>query len=301
MPGSNATFASIGPDSPARIAAESPIHPHHSPFSDWYINVSRPERALILGAGQGSRLLPLTEQLPKCLLDLGDGRSMLEWQLRGLVEAGIGEAVVVTGFRSDLVEQALQRITPAGMTVRTLFNPFYKLADNLASCWMARAELRAPCLILNGDTLFEPEIARRLLAAPAAPITVTIDRKPGYDADDMKVEVDGDRLRAIGKTLSADRVNGESIGFLRFEAEGAALFVAELERTMRTAEGPGLWYLSAINRLASAGADIRVASIEGLQWGELDFPADLTYVRTLAAGWLGAGATPQTAQVSAAA
>ena len=261
--------------------------------------MSRPERALILGAGQGSRLLPLTEQLPKCLLDLGNGRSMLEWQLRGLMEAGIGEAVVVTGFRSDLVEQALQRITPAGMTVRTLFNPFYKLADNLASCWMARSELRAPCLILNGDTLFEPEIARRLLAAPAAPSTVTIDRKAGYDADDMKVEVEGDRLRAIGKTLSADRVNGESIGFLRFDSNGAALFIAELERTMRTAEGPGLWYLSAINRLAGAGADIRVASIEGLQWGELDFPADLAYVRTLAAGWLGADATAKTAKVSA--
>lgn len=247
--------------------------------------MSRFERALILGAGQGSRLLPLTEQLPKCLLDLS-GRSMLEWQLRALAETGIRETVVVTGFRADLVEDALTRITPLGMTVRTLFNPFYKLADNLASCWMARAELRGPCLVLNGDTLFEPEIARRLLAAPSAPITVTIDRKPGYDADDMKVEVEGDRLRAIGKTLSAERVNGESIGFLRFDTEGAAVFVAELERTMRTAEGPGLWYLSAINRLAGAGADIRVTSIEGLQWGELDFPADLVYVRELASGWL---------------
>lgn len=211
---------------------------------------------------------------------------MLEWQLRALAETGIRETVVVTGFRSDLVEAAIERIAPLGMTVRTLFNPFYKLADNLASCWMARAELRGPCLVLNGDTLFEPEIARRLLAAPAAPIVVTIDRKPGYDADDMKVEVEGGSLRAIGKTLSAERVNGESIGFLRFDVEGAALFVAELERTMRTAEGPGLWYLSAINRLAGGGADIRVASIEGLQWGELDFPADLVYVRELAAGWI---------------
>jgi choline kinase len=251
----------------------------------------RLERALILAAGQGSRLLPLTEQLPKCLLDLS-GRSMLEWQLRGLAEIGIRETTVVTGFRADLVDEALLRITPAGMTVRTLFNPFYKLADNLASCWMARdALLSGPGLVLNGDTLFEPEIARRLAAAPKAPITVTIDRKPGYDADDMKVEVEGDRLRAIGKTLSADRVNGESIGFLRFDVDGAALFVAELERTMRTPEGPGLWYLSAIHRLAQGGADIRVVSIEGLQWGELDFPADLTYVRELASGWP-AGATP---------
>lgn len=247
--------------------------------------MTQPQRAVILSAGQGSRLLPLTEQMPKCLLDLC-GRSMLEWQLRGLSQMGVPEAVVVTGFHPELVEAELRRVTPQNMRVRTLYNPFYKLADNLASCWMARAELSGSCMILNGDTLFEPAIAGRLLAAPPAPITVTIDRKPGYDADDMKVETEGDRLRAIGKTLSADRVNGESIGFLRFEADGAALFVDELERTMRTAEGPGKWYLSAINRLAESGADIRVVSIEGLEWGELDFPDDLTQVRALATDWL---------------
>lgn len=253
--------------------------------------MSRPQRALILSAGQGSRLLPLTEQMPKCLLDLG-GRSMLHWQLRALDRMGVPEAVIVTGFHPELVEAELKTITLTQLRVRTLYNPFYKLADNLASCWMARAELSGPCMILNGDTLFEPEIAARLIAAPAAPITVTIDRKPGYDADDMKVETEGDRLRAIGKALTADRVNGESIGFLRFDTDGAALFVAELERTMRTPEGPGLWYLSAINRLAAAGADVRVVSIEGLQWGELDFPADLTHVREMAGGWLAAERAP---------
>lgn len=251
-------------------------------------NPSRPERALILSAGQGSRLLPLTEDLPKCLIDLC-GRSMLEWQLRALAEVGVAEAVVVTGFRSERVESALQQATPAGLRVRTLFNPFYKLADNLASCWMARAELAGPCLILNGDTLFEPEIARRLIAAPPAPITVTIDRKAGYDDDDMKVQTQADRgadrLRAIGKKLTAEQSNGESIGFLRFDAAGAARFVAEIDRTMRTPEGPGLWYLSAIHRLAQGDGDVRVVSIEGLQWGELDFPADLPPARALAQEW----------------
>jgi choline kinase len=247
--------------------------------------VTRPQRALILSAGQGSRLLPHTEQLPKCLLALG-GRSLLEWQLRALESVGIRETVVVTGFMPGLVEAELMQCTPPRMRVRTLYNPFYKLADNLASCWMAREELSGPCLLLNGDTLFEPAIAARLMASPGAPITVTIDRKPGYDADDMKVETEGDRLRAIGKRLAPERVNGESIGLLRFEAEGAALFVEELERTMRTPEGPGLWYLSAIHRLAQGGADVRALSIEGLEWGELDYPADLERARSLASGWL---------------
>ncbi len=256
----------------------------------------KPYRAIILSAGQGSRLLPHTEQTPKCLLPLG-GRSMLAWQLHALAEAGVREAVVVTGFRDDLVQRELERHTPRGLSVRTLFNPFYKLADNLASCWMARDAMDAPFLILNGDTLIEPGIAARLLAAPAAPITVTIDRKAGYDADDMKVSTQAssaqagrsERLTAIGKTLAAAEVTGESIGFLRFDAEGAARFVAELERTMRTPEGPKLWYLSAIDRLARAGLEVRVASIEGLEWAELDFPADLVRCRAIAAGWSAQG------------
>jgi len=135
-------------------------------------NMPRAERAVILSAGQGSRLLPLTEDLPKCLLDL-EGRSMLEWQLRALAAVGVPEAVVITGFRSEKVEAAVEQIAPRGLRVRTLFNPFYKVADNLASCWMARGELRGNCLLINGDTLFEPAIARRLIEAPSRATTTT--------------------------------------------------------------------------------------------------------------------------------
>ena len=148
------------------------------------------------------------------------------------------------------------------------------------------SDLAGPSLILNGDTLFEPAIARQLLAAPEAPITVTIDRKARYDDDDMKVTTEGDHLRAIGKKLPRETVNGESIGFLRFNAAGAATFVAELERTMRTLDGTSLWYLSAINRLAGEGVDVRCASIEGLQWAELDYLSDLERCRQLATGWV---------------
>ena len=190
----------------------------------------------------------------------------------GLAEAGVAEAAIVTGFRSDLVESILPGITPPGMRVRTLFNPFYKVADNLASCWLARAELSGPSLILNGDTLFEPVIARRLLASPEAPITVTIDRKARYDDDDMKVITEGDHLRAIGKKLPRETVNGESIGFLRFSAPGAATFVAELERTMRTLEGTSLWYLSAINRLAGQRRGCALCFHRGTAVGRTGLP-----------------------------
>ncbi|NKF23313.1 NTP transferase domain-containing protein [Solimonas marina] len=241
-------------------------------------------RAVILSAGQGSRLLPLTEKRPKCLIDLS-GRSLLEWQLLALRHAGVSEAVVVTGFAADQVDQMLAAHTPAGMTVRTVFNPFYNVSDNLATCWLIREELRDGGLILNGDTLIEPEIAMRLLSAPAAPVTVTIDRKGDYDADDMKVQTEDGQLRAIGKTLPMSIVDGESIGFLRFDADGAARFIADLERMMRSGEGIKLWYLSTINRLVQDGCEVRVESIEGLDWGEMDFLADVESNRALTAPW----------------
>lgn len=247
-------------------------------------------KAIILSAGQGSRLLPLTADRPKCLISLS-GSSLLEWQLRGLAAAGITEAVVVTGFGADQVDQAIAALALPGLAVRTLFNPFYAVADNLASCWMARGEMSGAFLILNGDTLFEPEIARRLAAPEQGrrPITVTIDRKPAYDADDMKVATSGDRLLAIGKSLDRAVVTGESIGFLRFSPAGGALFVAEIEHMMRTGEGVKRWYLSVIDRLAK-GAEVGVLSIEGLDWGEMDFPADVDSNEALTRGWLAARA-----------
>lgn len=245
------------------------------------------EHAILLSAGQGSRLLPLTAERPKCLIDFS-GRSLLAWQVEMLARCGVKHIDVVTGFMTDMVDAEIHAINDPRVTVTARFNPFYKVADNLASCWMVRHELAGPSLILNGDTLFEPDIARRLLAAPEAAITVTIDRKAEYDEDDMKVITAGDRLTAIGKKLDVADVTGESIGFLRFSAAGAATFVAEITRTMHTQEGVSLWYLSAIHRLANAGVDVKVASIEGLHWGELDFPADLVECRDIAARYLAA-------------
>lgn len=239
-------------------------------------------KAIILSAGQGRRLSPLTDTRPKCLVELS-GVSVLRWQLAHLRDAGLEEAVVVTGFGANLVDAEIANFAPEGLKVRTLFNPFYALSDNLATCWLARAEMNGPFLILNGDTLFEADIARRLLAAPAAPITVTIDRKPSYDADDMKVLVENDRLQAIGKTITS--YNAESIGFLKFSEQGAGAFVAEVEAAMRTPEGLKRWYLSVINHLAVTGTEVAVASIEGLDWAEMDFPEDLPRNRELAERW----------------
>ncbi len=77
-----------------------------------------------------------------------------------------------------------------GLAIETLYNPFYETSDNLATCWLSRAAMDEDFLLLNGDTLFEPALLERVLRAPSAPITVSVDHKSLYDDDDMKVSLD---------------------------------------------------------------------------------------------------------------
>jgi choline kinase len=132
--------------------------------------------------------------------------------------------------------------------------------------------------------VFEAAIPERLLATATAPITVTIDRKAEYDPDDMKVVLDGARLTDIGKTLALDLVNGESIGMLLFKGEGPRLFAGAVDQAMRTPEGLKWWYLRVIAQLARE-ATVGTVSIEGLDWGEIDYPTDLQQVQKMIAGW----------------
>jgi len=241
------------------------------------------EKAIILSAGQGSRLLPLTADRPKCLIEFS-GRSLLAWQVEMLWAGGVRAIDVVTGFMTEMVEAELDRLARPGLTLTARFNPFYKVADNLGSCWIAREAMAGDFLILNGDTLVSGEIVSRVQQPSKWPIAVTVDVKSAYDSDDMKVSRDGDRLCAIGKTLSALETNAESIGFLAFRGEGAGLFRDTVEAWMRTPAGVENWYLKVIDALAPTGK-VGTVSIEGMDWGEVDFLNDIEAATRLTDRW----------------
>ena len=239
------------------------------------------QKALILSAGQGKRLLPLTELRAKCLLSFS-GRTLLEWQIESLVDNGIRDITVVTGFGAEAVETVSQTYAGSGIRVDTLFNPFFEVAENIGSCFIARALMSADeFVLLNGDTLFHPELFERAMAQAKGPITVTVDKKDRYDDDDMKVHCDGDRLLKIGKHLTAMESEAESIGMLFFSAEGGKMFASAIEKSLRDPRGLKRWYLSIIDGLAQEH-DVRVASIHGMEWCEVDYPRDLAAARNLA-------------------
>jgi len=243
------------------------------------------KKAIILSAGQGSRLGHLTDDKPKCLIAF-NGRTLLDRQLDALAANGVDDVVVVTGFRDDQIEAALARRGDIGPRVRTVYNPFYKVADNLGSLFVARDELQGDVLVWNGDTLVSEDLMARVVGNQGQDgICVTIDRKPGYDEDDMKVVVDeAGRLHAIGKRLDMATVNAESIGLLAFRGAGAQTFRHAIERAIRSAEGTTIWYLRVIHQIAQE-APVWTLDINGYEWGEVDFPEDVAEAQALTVRW----------------
>jgi choline kinase len=243
------------------------------------------KKAIILSAGQGSRLGHVTDDKPKCLIEF-NARSLLDRQLDALAANGVEEAVVVTGFRDDQIEASLKRRGDAAPRVRTIYNPFYKVADNLGSLFVAREEIAGDVLVWNGDTLVSNELMARVVGNKDRDgICVTIDRKDRYDEDDMKVVVDeAGRLHAIGKRIDLEEVNAESIGLLAFRGAGAQMFRHAIERAMRTAEGTTIWYLRVIHQIAQE-APVWTLGIDGQEWGEVDFPEDVASAEALVVRW----------------
>jgi choline kinase len=241
-------------------------------------------KTIILSAGQGTRLLPLTESRPKCLLEVAEGVTILDWQLSQLASAGIDDVVVVTGYGADLVDQEIQKHRNL-LNVRTLLNPGFDQMDNLGSAWHARDEMDQDFIILNGDTLFISPVVERLCAAKPVPVRTTISLTSSFDADDMKVALEGDQLKAISKQLDPAVANAESIGMILFRNEGVDQFrdaACEAMAEQRPCENR--YYLSLIDSIArSHRVDICEAYHE--EWSEVDFLPDLHAGRACLQRW----------------
>lgn len=241
-------------------------------------------KAIILSAGQGKRLLPLTEHKPKCLVEI-NGKTILEWQLQNLLKAGVRSFTIVTGFKSILIENLILN-KYKDFDIDCIYNPFYTVSDNLASCWLAREKFYDDFLIVNGDDLFEVALINKLIKSRNAPITVAVNIKETYDQEDMKVlyNRENGRLLRVGKDIECNKANGEAIGIHLFRNRGVSFFRRKVEDLMREEAALKMWYLSAINSLVNE-TEILVCDITGYRWSEIDFIQDLQKANDIVKGF----------------
>lgn len=229
---------------------------------------SEVSKAIILAAGNGSRLRPLTDDRPKCLLDVG-GRPIIDRQVDALRRFGVNDIVVVLGYCGEKIRRHL------GDTARYLENVRFDSTNSLYSLWLARDELRTGALILNSDVLAPQEMFERLLRA--AEDALLVERGTGFVAEDMKVTLDGDRVVDFGKHLPPERSHAHNVGVAKFSAAGAADLVAHLDRLV--AEGhENDWTPVAYGAFARQRPLVAVDT-DGLPWIEIDYPDDLAQAR----------------------
>ena len=230
------------------------------------------EAALILAAGRGSRLLPHTRDVPKCLLDLGDC-TILDYQLERFRAVGVRDVILVAGYRSDLVRAACA----ARPEVTVVENPDYAVTNSLHSLSLAQPLLRDRGFYLcNGDVVFHPEILE-LLAGTPEPAALTLDSASELDEEEMKVRLSGRRVAEISKALPVARAHGESLGLLKFAAAAGTALLEAACQLVRRGQG-GDWAPRAFNEVLDRHP-LAAIDIGDRAWVEVDTPEDLERAR----------------------
>lgn len=228
-------------------------------------------KAIIIAAGQGSRLLPLTLETPKCLVPVG-GRAILDHQLRAVEQAGIGRAVIVGGYR---VEQIAEHLARHGGAVATdlIFNPFWAAGSSIGSVWAARACLDDPFVLMNGDTVFDGDILAAAVNDERRGVKLVVDTLGAPEPDDMLVEVKGGRVRAVSKTLAPTRATHRSLGVVASKGGGA--YADALRAVIGAADGIHAFHHAIVDRLAGVDAVAAVTVPRDSRWQEIDRPDDI--------------------------
>jgi len=233
--------------------------------------------AVVLAAGQGTRLLPLTADTPKCLLDVG-GRPLLDRLLAALAAAGLTRAVVVTGHRADRVDAFLAG-TPPPLHVSTVRNAAYAATNNAASLAAARLAIGAESFVLcDGDVIFSDSPLPALLAA-AEPCTLIVDRGASLADEEMKVQVAASGLiTQLSKRLDPASCIGESIGVQKLGGPALPRLWDEVEAVVR-ADAAAAYYEDVFQRLIDSGVRFGTSDVATNGWMEIDDRADLDAAR----------------------
>lgn len=226
--------------------------------------------ALILAAGNGSRLAACSGELPKPLVPV-DGKPLIEHVMSGACEAGIERFVIVVGYRSQMIQDWYRNQRRCKVDVSWVQNPEYH-KNNGVSVLLARESIQEPFLLLMSDHLFESTTARSLLRQPIGQdeVILAVDRKVAsvFDLDDAtKVRLWGNCIVDIGKNLKS------------YDALDTGMFLCQpvLFRWLECAMVNGNCSLSDGLRVMGQRRKFRAFDIGDAYWQDVDTPSALEY------------------------
>lgn len=229
-------------------------------------------KAVILAAGTASRLRPLTEHTPKCLLKIG-GKCLLERTVSGLAENGIRDLVIVTGYLEEQIVGFIRRHYP-DLKVEFIHNDRYATTNNIYSLWLAGPSIgQEGILLLDSDIVFDPALIAAILTSSCQDC-LAVSRHP-LGKEEMKVIPDAQgRVGEISKTCSIPDALGESIGIEKMSAHYLRHLYAELDRLILEEKQDNVFYEVAFERLISRGQTFGIVDTTSFFSVELDTAED---------------------------
>jgi L-glutamine-phosphate cytidylyltransferase len=255
-------------------------------------------RAILIAAGRGKRLGAHTEDIPKCMVQVG-AKPILGWVWDAFRAAGIEELVVIRGYRGDVLEDFVRSLTPR---VSFVDNTAWQSNNVLLSLACARAYLDRPCLVSYSDIIFTPAVARAAAASPAE-IALVIDRafrtiyegRTEHPLDEGEVSdllPDGSVARVGKRALPPTEAIGEFIGLTKLGERGVATVARTLDVLARRYEGRehepfqraaayrNAYLTDLWQELIDEGIRLDPVLIDGC-WREIDTGQDLDRARQL--------------------
>lgn len=232
-------------------------------------------QAVILAAGAARRLRPLTDNTPKCLLDVG-GKSLLQRTIDNITSNGITDFVFVTGYLNEMIEDHVRSNNP-GINIEFLHNADFENNNNSYSLWMTRSAVKESILLLDSDILFDKGIITELLkCGKENALALNSSHEP--DEEQMKVVVDSTGIvRQIGKNIPLGSSAGESIGIELFSPYFVNELYAILNRKIILEKNVNEFYETSFQEVIDKGKEssqIHAVDVSDFMCMEIDTAED---------------------------
>lgn len=236
-------------------------------------------KAVILAAGQGSRIRSAHGDHPKCLITFNDSNwTILDEQIRNLSRAGVREIAIVVGYEKNQIIGHLRRNYPGSSSRFTFIeNSRYLETNNIYSLWLAREWLNGSSFVaLNADVVFDPAVLLPATTSPA-PITMIVD--PAWRDETMKVVIRDNSIVRMGKQIAREEFSGTYIGVTVFQRRIVDRLFEKLQRLI--SEGrKQVFFNVGVQQLIEEGVHVGYTLTAGHAWAEIDDPGDLAFARS---------------------
>ncbi|MUG45831.1 sugar phosphate nucleotidyltransferase [Paenibacillus woosongensis] len=228
-------------------------------------------KVIILAAGMGSRLKPLTNHMPKTMITVGN-QTLIENIIQGLIDIQLSEIAIITGYQHEVLEIFLRRRFPT-VRLQFIYNDQYSVKDNIYSFSLAEEYVgNEELLCICSDIYCKPKLLLRAVQAPFD--ILMVDDTKEIPSGAMKVRVNREGyITKISKELTVEEGKGEIVGISKISASNTA-FIFKRVATYLDKGIVNVWWPYAINDVLEQ-IELRPWSTDGIGWVNVNTFDDL--------------------------